>query len=286
MGTLDGKVAVITGSTRGLGLAIAQAYANEGAAVVVSSRTLKAVEQAIEDLQAHGYRASGLACDVSDQAQVQALAVHTVETWGHFDIWVNNAALSAPYGPTVHMAVENFLPVLTANIWGTYFGSLVALRHFLPRGTGKLINLLGAGNRKPSPNQNAYGSSKAWIRNFTMTLAQEYRSSGVGVYAFNPGLTDTDLLRRPIALAGYEERLNALSWVLRLWGNPPEVPAQKAVWLASSATDGKTGLDVRVGGGMALLGGVMREGLRRLTGRAEPPVELDVTVIPPAFKTN
>ena len=98
MGKLDGKVAVITGSTRGLGLGIAQAYAAEGETVVISSRTTAAVERVVADFQAAGYQASGLACDVGDRAEVEALAQHAIERWGHFDIWVNNAGLPAPTG--------------------------------------------------------------------------------------------------------------------------------------------------------------------------------------------
>src|SRR5574341_234567 len=100
-GLLQGKVAVITGGTRGLGLAIAQAYAREGAAVVVTSRSTAAVDQTVSSLQAEAAQAIGRPCDVGELSQVEALTVHALEAFGYLDVWVNNAGISAPYGPTM-----------------------------------------------------------------------------------------------------------------------------------------------------------------------------------------
>jgi len=130
MGLLENKIAVITGGTRGLGLAIAQAFAREGAAVVVASRSAQSVTQAVESLRAEGAQASGLACDVAELAQVEALAAHAVNTLGRFDIWVNNAGITPAYGPTVHIQPQAFVQATQTNILGTYHGSVVALRHF------------------------------------------------------------------------------------------------------------------------------------------------------------
>ncbi|NOZ28450.1 MAG: SDR family oxidoreductase [Chloroflexi bacterium] len=283
MGILTGKTAVITGSTRGLGLAIARAYAREGAAVVISSRSAEAVDRAVTRLRAEARRVTGLPCDVGDMEQVQTLAAHAEETFGGFDIWVNNAGVAAPYGPTAHIPSEGFLRVYQTNILGVYHGSMVAIRRFLAQGHGKLINVLGRGARRPVPMQNAYAASKAWVRSFTLALAREYRESGVGIYAFSPGLMDTDLLRRVEAVAGYEGRLQPLKTVMRLWANPPEVPARKAVWLASDATDGRTGLEVRILGPAGMARGVVRDLLRRLLRRPAPPFDLEITTIPPAI---
>jgi len=279
---LEGKVAVITGSTRGLGRAIAEAYAAAGASVVVSSRTPSAVDETVQSLRAQGFTAGGLACDVGHVEEVKALAEHAVTQFGGFDIWVNNAGISGIYGPTMAHSPEQFVHVVQTNILGTYYGSFVAIQHFLTRGGGKLINLVGAGERKPAPLQNAYGSSKAWVRNFTLALAEEYEDSGIGVYAFQPGLVDTDLLRHIDVIPGFEERLEVFPTVIRMWGNPPEVPARKAVWIASSATDGRTGLEVKANGMGHMLAGVLREGWRRLTGRAGEPIELDIRPVLPA----
>lgn len=245
-GILQDKVAVITGGSRGLGYAIAEAYAREGAKVVIASRTQNAVDEAVKKLQGNGAQAAGLACDVSDIQQVEALADFAIGAFGRVDIWVNNAGLSAPYGPTAHIPSDDFLNVINTNITGTYNGSVVAMRYLAAQKSGKLINLLGRGDNGSIPLQNAYSSSKVWVRNFTKTLAKEYKNSGVDVFGFNPGLVRTDMLSNVHALNGYEHKMNPLRFVAMLWGNEADVPAQKALWLASSATDERTGLHVTV----------------------------------------
>jgi NAD(P)-dependent dehydrogenase (short-subunit alcohol dehydrogenase family) len=161
----------------------------------------------------------------------------------------------------------------------------MAMRHFVPRKTGKLINVTGAGAKKPAPNQNAYGSTKAWIRIFTLALAKEYADSGVGVFVLQPGLMDTELLTEIVTFEGHEQRLRrVMPHLIRAIGKPPEVPARKALWLASSATDGKTGLDVHVGSGASIMLGFLQEGLRGLLRRPGPQVELNVRVIPSALE--
>lgn len=277
---LQGKIAVITGSTRGLGLAIAHAFAAQGARVVVSSRSAAAVAEAVSALRTEGGQADGHACDVAELGQVRALMDYACKTFGVPDVWINNAGLSAPYGRTMQIPPERFLQVLGTNVLGTYNGSLVAMEQMVSRRRGKLINLLGRGDRRPVPKQNAYASSKAWIRSFTLSLATEYRDSGVGIYAFNPGLVDTDLVRHPEAIAGYEAELEPLRTVLRLWANPPALPAARAVWLASSATDGKTGLEINVLGPAQMLSGVAAEGLRWLLRRPGKRVDLQIRTVP------
>ena len=285
MGRLENKVAVITGGTRGLGLAIAQAYAREGAAVFIASRSPSSVDKAIGLLKATGARVDGLAGDVGELADVQAIADRALQTFGRFDIWINNAGLGAPYGPSADVPLRRFEQVLKTNIWGNYYGSVVALKHFVPRGGGKLINVVGRGDKQPVPLQNAYASSKAWLRNFTVSLAKEYKSSGVGIYTFNPGLVLTDMLSQVEAIDGYAERMRPLETVTRMWGNPPEVPAEKAVWLASAATDGKTGLEINVLSPQVIVRGLLRELKLRVT-RQVPPASLQVSVVPSALSVR
>ena len=281
MGALAGKVAVITGASRGLGLAMAQALAAEGAAVVVCARCPDTVEAAAARLRAAGHRAVGLACDVSDPDQVRSLALRAVDAFGGFHVWINNAGISAPYGPTTLVAPERFVQVVHTNVLGTYYGSMAALDHFLAHGGGKLINVLGRGDRGPAPMQNAYGASKAWARAFTLALAKEHASSNVGVFAFNPGLVDTELLRRVEVVRGHEDRLAAFPTVVRMWARPPHVPARKLVWLASPATDGRTGLHIRATGPVHLLVGLLGETWRRLGRSSGAPAPLEMVSLSP-----
>lgn len=285
MGILQDRVVVITGGTRGLGLATAHACAAEGAGVVVGSRSPDAVTRAVDDLRSAGALASGLACDVADLSQVEALAAHAIETFGRFDVWINNAGYAAPYGPTMHLAPRAIVRNVGTNILGTYHGSLVAMRHFLQNGRGKLINILGRGDDgKPAAMQNAYAASKAWARSFTIGLAKEYRDSGVGVFAFNPGMLTTDFLTDLVAVSGYESRLKIMPTIIRMWARPPEMAAPRVVWLASAATDGRTGLAVHDFGRMAFLRGALREGLRRLMRRPPPEVDLRIRNVPAALQ--
>jgi glucose 1-dehydrogenase len=279
MGTLDGKVAVITGGTRGLGLAIAEAFIEEGAVVVVASRSQGSVDRARTRLASAGGVAQGMALDVSSPAQVRALG-DLAASLGPIDIWVNNAGLSAPYGPTLEVSPEAFHEVVNTNIMGVYNGSREAFRHFQPRRRGKLINVIGRGARGPVPFQNAYAASKAWVRSFTLALAKETRGSGVGVFAFQPGMLRTDMLLAPMAIEGHERRLDAMETIVRMWARPPAVAARKAVWLASSATDGMTGKTISVSGPTAMLGGALREGWRRLMRRPLEHIEIQVEVEP------
>lgn len=279
MGVLEGKVAVITGSSRGLGSAIAETYARAGAAVVLSARSETQLRANVEALTAKGYRAAGFPCDVSDLAAVRALAAHAVASFGKIDIWVNNAGMAGVFGPTAAVPVAHYERVVKTNIFGTYYGSITALEYMLPQRSGKLINLLGRGDDKPVPLQNAYAPSKAWIRSFTLALAKEYKDSGIGIFAFNPGLVDTDMLRKLESAPDYEAKLKPLSTVIQLWANEPDVPAQKALWLASPATDGKTGMAVSVLTRSAALSGALRFLVNKIARRPQRDATLDITTV-------
>ncbi|NNJ11467.1 SDR family oxidoreductase [Chloroflexales bacterium ZM16-3] len=279
MGTLAGKVAVITGSTQGLGLAIARAFAEAGAAVVVSNHLPEDVSRAVDLLCRQGAQAAGHVCDVRVRAQAFALADAALAAFGRLDIWVNNAGVTATQGPTVAVAPDSFTRVVETNILGTYHGSLAALRHMSPRRAGKLINIVGQGEGKPNPYGNAYGASKAWIRHFTMALAEEERAAGLGVFTLNPGLLDTELTRQMHVVVGYESRARAFDTVARLLAVPAEESARMALWLAGPATDGRTGIQLRAPVAGRLLRGLTRE-LARLALRRPAPHRVRYVSLP------
>jgi short-subunit dehydrogenase len=153
------------------------------------------------------------------------------------------------------------------------------MRQFLSQDSGKLINLLGRGASGPVPNQNAYASSKAWVKHFTQALAREYAGSGVEVMAFNPGLVITEMLTQVDAVAGFEEKVLPLNTVIRLWGNPPEKPAQTVVWMASPATDRRNGLMINFLSFSRMMAGVGKEIWRRITRApvTTPTIQVRVT---------
>jgi pyruvate,water dikinase len=283
METLKNKVAVITGGSRGLGLGIAKAFVQAGASVVIASRSAGSVERAVAQLRDLGGRAIGTPCDVGELEQVESLAAFACDHFGGFDIWVNNAGISCPTGPAVHIPPEMVTALIRTNIVGVYHGSIVAMRRFVPLGSGKLINMVGKGERRPVPLHSAYASSRAWVRNFTLSMAEEYKSTGVGVFLLNPGLVETDMLQDLHFIEGYEQNLKILRVVRRLLANPPEEPAKKALWLASSATDGKTGLYASAIGPGRMIRGLGQE-LSRVLRRQEPPAyDPRVTLVEPAL---
>ncbi|MBX0329274.1 SDR family oxidoreductase [Oscillochloris sp. ZM17-4] len=276
---LAGKVAVITGSTQGLGLATARSFAGAGAAVVVSNHLPEDVARAVDLLGRQGARVTGHVCDVRERAQAFSLAEAALSAFGRLDIWVNNAGVTAVQGPTVAVPPASFLRVVETNILGTYHGSLAALRHMAPARAGKLINIVGQGEDRPNPYGNAYGSSKAWIRHFTMGLAKEEHATGVGIFTLNPGLLDTELTRRMQVVAGYESRARAFDTIARLMAVPPEESARLALHLAGPATDGRTGIQLRAPLLGRLLRGLTRE-LARLALRRPAPRRVSYVSLP------
>jgi NAD(P)-dependent dehydrogenase (short-subunit alcohol dehydrogenase family) len=146
---------------------------------------------------------------------------------------------------------------------------------------GKIINLLGRGDTGSVAFQNAYSSSKIWVRNFTKALAVEYKDSGIEIFGFNPGLVRTEMISQVDAVAGFEKKLNALSFIAAMWGNDANVPAEKALWLASPATDGKTGRMVTVLTPSLMLKGLLTVGLRRLLRLPIDLLELNIKTVEP-----
>lgn len=283
---LTGKVAVITGGTRGLGYAIALELAKSGAKVVVGSRSENSVQMAVQSLQSKGYSAAGLAGDVSDLNYIRQLAGKVQDNFGRMDIWFNNAGMAGAYGPTLEIPISEYKNVLATNITGVYQGSLVAMEVFTRQGSGKLINILGRGWNGPVPYQNAYAPTKAWGKNFTLGLAKENENKRINIFAFNPGMVLTDLLTRVHVVAGYEDKLKAYPMVIRLLAKPAEIPARKAAWLASSATDNMTGKVIQI----PFVGQAIFVFLQILSAKIFnqklPPVDIHIKSVPGAQSSN
>lgn len=244
---LQGRVAVVTGSTKGLGLLMARALGHAGAHIVLSSRSRAAVTEASQQFSSlPEIQVLGVECDVTDLDQVNVLAQQTLERFGKIDIWLNNAGISGPYGPTLAVPTEDWQAVIATNLMGTYHGTLVALKHMLPLNQGKIINVLGAGDQDSQVDKydfmSAYACSKAAVRRFTLVVAEEYRQTGISVLGLRPGLMATDLMTTIEPLTeGAAQRLEKLAFPLSLFTTPPEQLRETVVTMASAATDGVTG---------------------------------------------
>ena len=241
--TLSGKSAIITGAGKGIGRGIARAYANEGANLVLVSRTLAQVEEAAEEARAAGAEASALAVDVSNPGDVRRMVEHTLDRYSRVDVLVNNAAILGPVGPLHLNDAEHWAQAININVTGLMLCCHAVLPHMIEQGGGKIINLSGAGVTRASETISAYGTSKAAVVRFTETLALEMQPHNVSVNALGPGQIDTELLD-PMASDDslIEPVMGAMVQRTKSGRGPSlEEAAALAVWLGSDASDGLTG---------------------------------------------
>jgi NAD(P)-dependent dehydrogenase (short-subunit alcohol dehydrogenase family) len=240
--SLSGRVAVVTGSTRGIGRAIVEKFGQAGARVVVSSSNPDAVQCASSELCAQGIQCIGVPCDVSDRAQVKTLLDCALAEWGAVDIWVNNAGVSGPFGYALDVPPEAWERVLHTNLFGSYYGCMTVLPHMLERRYGKIINLSGGGARRAQRCLNAYSASKAAIVRMSEGLARDYKDHRfLSINVLEPGMVKTDMLTSFEAIGPAADALKALPRVMRIFSTTLEECAQLALRLASSASDGVSG---------------------------------------------
>lgn len=246
---LENKIGLVTGAAQGIGRAIAEAYAEHGAHVVIADidgRRAQAVADAIND--AGWPRAIALAMDVSAPDDVERAVAATVAEFGRLDILVNNAAiLRANY--IIDCPLEEWQAIFRVNMEGTFLCSQAAARQMIAQGQGGcIINIASASARKADPKHAAYSSSKAAIVCFTRILALELGQYGIRANAILPGATETDMLRRVFdEVPGIREVLIGRT-VLGKLGQPRD-QANAAVFLASDMASHITGEHLIVSGG-------------------------------------
>lgn len=248
--TLAGKVAIVTGSSRGIGEAIARAYAAAGARVVIVSRTLENAQPVAESINAAGGTALAVACHTGRHDQVQALVAQTVDRFGTVDIAVNNAATNPHFGPLLDATDEMWQKTLQTNVLGYLWLAQAVAPLMLGRGSGKLINISSIAGLEPARMMGVYSVTKAAILMLTQALAQELGPRGVQVNAIAPGVIQTKfstLLWTNEALAaevkGRAGRLGRVDDV-----------AGAALFLASAASDYMNGTTLVVDGGLTVGG--------------------------------
>ncbi len=237
------KVAIVTGGGRGIGRAIALAFAREGADVVVASRTPQEIEETAAEIQALGRRGLAVKADISQWDEVNHLVEETLSAFGRIDILVNNAGIQGPIGLLVENDVEEWVNTIRVNLAGTFFCIKAVLPHMIERRRGKIVNLSGGGATSPRPRFTAYAASKAAIVRLTETVAEEVRPFNIQVNAIAPGAVNTRMLEEVLAAgeAAGEAELAQARRRLEEGGTSPERAAELAVFLASSDSDGVTG---------------------------------------------
>lgn len=188
---------VITGSTRGIGLGLAKAFRERGHSVVITSRGQSAVDAAVAELSATAGtgKVIGLACDVGNRDQVQALWDGATAQLGSVDIWINNAGLTGPRKPVAELTQAEIGPVIDANIWGMIWGVQIPYAGMSAQGSGKIFTFEGFGSDgMTSPGLTVYGLTKRALTYFTKGVNKEIKGSPVLLGTISPGIVVTDLL--------------------------------------------------------------------------------------------
>lgn len=236
---LSGKVAIITGASKGIGAAIARGLAEQGASVIVSSRRQEAVDEVAAALSADGLSAKGIACHVGDEAQLQHLVDETVKTFGGIDILINNAATNPVFGPLDQMTGEVFDKVMNVNVRACMLLANRCKPHMEKRGGGSVINIASVEGIKPSPMMSVYSVSKAALIMLTQSQAREWGANNIRSNAICPGLIQTKFSS---ALWQNEDILNHFVSQLPLQRMAqPEEMVGLALYLASGAGKYSTG---------------------------------------------
>ena len=249
---LSGKVAVITGSSRGIGRAIAEAYAAAGARVVISSRKQADCDQvaaAINLANGEG-RAIGFAASISDKSALENLVKHARETFGRIDILVCNAATNPYYGPMAGISDEQFRKVLENNILSNHWLIGMVAPEMRARKDGAILIISSVGGLLGTDNIGAYNISKAADFQLVRNLAVEFGPSNIRINAIAPGVVRTDFARALWENPNAEASLNRRVPLGRI-GEPVEIGGT-AVFLASAAGGYVTGQAIVVDGGMTV----------------------------------
>ena len=192
---LAGRVAVITGASRGIGAAIARCYAGMGAAVVLSSRKQAALDEMAASIRADGGSALAVAAHTGDMNAVSTLAQQAVSAFGGIDILVNNAATNPHFGPILTAEESHWHKILDVNVVGYFRMAKACSAEMMKRGGGKIINVASIAGKRPQPGMGVYSVSKAAVLMLTEVLAAELADAGIRVNAIAPGYVKTAFSR-------------------------------------------------------------------------------------------
>ncbi|MCZ6839392.1 MAG: SDR family oxidoreductase [Alphaproteobacteria bacterium] len=248
---LSGKVAIVTGSTKGIGKAIATALADHGAKVVVSSRDSGRVAETAKELADGGREVLGIPCNVGHKDQLQALVDETRKAWGQIDIIVGNAAINPHYGPSMEIPDEIFAKVMATNIQSNLWLAQMVADEMRARKDGAIIYISSIGGLRGSGVIGTYGISKAADMQLARNLAIELGPDNIRVNCIAPGLVKTDFARALWEDPEYAEPRIA-STPLRRLGEPDDI-AGAAVYLASAAGRWTTGQTIVIDGGATVI---------------------------------
>lgn len=245
---LTGKVALVTGGTYGIGMAMAKALGKAGATIIVNARRSEMVDEAVAEYKKEGLQAYGFTCDVTKEGQVQKMVAEVSKTVGDIDILVNNAGIIKRI-PVLETSVEEFKEVIDIDLVGPFIVSKAVAPAMIKKGAGKIINICSMMSELGRETVSAYAAAKGGLKMLTKNLACEWAEHNIQVNGIGPGYIATPQTA-PLRTDGhpFNEFIISKTPAAR-WGNPEDLEGP-VVFLASKASDFVNGHILYVDGGI------------------------------------
>ena len=245
---LDGKVALVTGASRGIGRAIALRLASEGAKVAINYAGSTAKAEAVKtEIEQNGGEAILVQADVSDSASVDAMVAKVIEAFGQIDILVNNAGITRD-GLMMRMKDEDFDAVINTNLKGVFYCTKVVSKLMMKKRSGRIINMASVVGLMGNAGQTNYAAAKAGVIGFSKSAAKELAARGITVNMVAPGFIATDMTA---AMTDKAKEMTLTGIPLKRMGEPEDV-ANAVIFLASDNATYITGQTINVDGGMVM----------------------------------
>lgn len=248
--SLMGKVALITGASKGIGFAIAEVFAAAGAKVVISSRKQESLDEMANQLKSKGYEVTGIACNVGKMEELDALVAKTIETYGTIDVLVNNAASNPVFGPVHDTSLEAYDKIMDVNVKAPFHLMKLCFPYLRESSNGSVINIASIGGLSPETGLGIYSVSKAALISMTKVFAKEWGDHKIRVNAICPGLIKTKFSE---ALWSNDKIMAHMMKALPIKrvGTSEEIGAA-ALYLASPASSYTTGAVLTADGGFTI----------------------------------
>lgn len=250
--SFENKVALVTGAASGLGLATAKAFAESGARVVLADWNEKEVQSAAKEIAGKGQKTLAIRCDVSDDAQVEAMVKQAVATFGQLDAAYNNAGVQNVLAETADTTRQDYDRVMGINLRGVWSSMKFELRQMRKQGSGAIVNCSSLGGLVGGAERGIYHAAKHGVIGFTKSAALEYATRGIRVNAVCPGLIWTPMADQMVA-GGQGDALKDMEKLIPMGrvGRPEEI-ADAVLYLCSSAASYITGQSISVDGGFVM----------------------------------